>query len=1087
MLLLCLTGSAYAQGDNRRGVSTAAKECPNFVTEPADEDYGVKVFSGNGTNAGTITPESITQRGIVSCKSITSVADLAGEYVMTYKTLSSDSYDGGNAVTVAAVEGTDSVTISSFWDEDIIVKGRVDITAMTLYIPSQTIGYMSGYGYYDLAVSSLTGVPDRTAEITASISQEGTITFDSYWGTFINEGTYADYYFGYYYSTALEVPNATMSDEAYYSSGNVTTSYSVIVTQTAEETLSVKNFFNHGGTVKITLGIDSVPTIEKQAVYTNSRGYWCTYALTYADGYSGIASSSNPITGNAATDSRTVSWNAWNAACSYSGSMLWNGEYIVGSNIVTDFDISYPVLTQLAIEGDGTAESPYLVGSTDNWNNLARYMRSYNDSLTGKYVKITADIDFTGTDFKQLGYNRTEIFNGDLDGNGKTIKGITGTSYQAGFGGLVVTAGENSLIHDITVEGEVSSDYMFTGGVVGYLYGSLSNVTARVDVDANESYAAGIVGYAAVGSTLTSCVNEGTVTTYSPYAAGIVGRNMRDVTYVDCVNRGTVTYSGTGKSAHIGGIVSQAYCCTMERCVNEGVITVTNSGSGYAAGLIAYVSSSSSDTQGFALTDCYNTGNVTSSFMNSGLIATGTQYSTITMARCYNTGDITSSQTSNSANTYTTGLVGYYTPGSSYTDCYNTGKITSYGTNYTSGLLGYSKDGSSSTPTYISRCYNTGEVSSPAQYAAGIVSQTPAYTYIDSCFNTGDITGSYYIGGITGYISAANTSVTNCWNAGNVTASASRTGGIVGSVGYSIEISNCFNTGDITSTSATQGATLASSGYAIGGIAGFSAAKMTDVYNTGTITGVSRVGGIIGSSYRSQSVYTSLERAYSAGKINAPADTCGNIIGNSLINNGLVWNSNCHIADTYFLAENNAVADSLDRDSISTGLTHAQLASLDLGENWIAGDDYTYPLISSLADNDYAKAHAAAVIPAEGDSYSSITQGFNVGTPDGVVWTASPDVVEFNGNVVTFSATCQGTLTLTATAGDVSVSTCLDCDIDAGGVAAAQDGGNRYVVNERIYTLDGVQISSSSANPSAIYIIVKTFNDGSTCATKERR
>ena len=84
--------------------------------------------------------------------------------------------------------------------------------------------------------------------------------------------------------------------------------------------------------------------------------------------------------------------------------------------------------------------------------------------------------------------------------------------------------------------------------------------------------------------------------------------------------------------------------------------------------------------------------------------------------------------------------------------------------------------------------------------------------------------------------------IKNCVNYASVTAGATYCGGIVGYTSNTLEITECVNYGTITT--AANGA---------GGIAGGEAknggATYTNCYNYGTVIGVSKVGGIIGSSY----------------------------------------------------------------------------------------------------------------------------------------------------------------------------------------------------------------------------------------------
>ena len=1040
-----------------------------------------QIKSGNGCPTATVA-----QRG-GNVKSVSTIADLAGEYVMTYSTLLSSGVDGGNGATVAAIEGTDSISITDFWQSGAVVKAKVDLTAMTITIPNQVIGTSSSYGDYDIAYCTTSATADRTTELTGTISADGVITITSWWGIFFTDDTYSGYTYGLYYNTAMEPANSTMSYKVYSSGDTTEYSFNVIVEQIDDETVAVKNFYNYGKTVEVTVSVDTTAFIRSQNAYTHpSYGDFYTYSLVY-----NVSSSTSPLKSydefiecDKASDARTISWGAWNVLCFIDKTTYWTGEFIISGKIETTFDIQYPSPIALTLDGAGTADSPYTVSTPEEWNHLAKYIYNSQDPLTGKYVKIACDIDFTGDTIKPLGYRHTEQFNGDLDGNGKTIKGISAVSDNQYFAGLINTAGPDSYIHDLTVEGTVTLNYYYGAGVVAYLYGDMKNVVNKVDVDGY--YAAGLACYVGEGSSVTDCVNEGSITGTTLNLAGLVAFSLAGAYYENCYNRGAVTFNGSLSNTYTAGLISSAYPCTMINCGNEGAVTATG-GYGGGAGLIGYITSTSGSTDSFYIKNCYNAADVTVTYGAAGLIkSVGTTYPPVVMEDCYNTGNITSSHTSSSSGQYVAGLAGRYCRSSTYTNCWNSGKITAGNLSDVAGLFAYyGGTGSESNTTVIKNCYNTGDIECSSQYVGGIVAYTGTYTYIDSCYNTGNVTGKYYTGGITG-IMASSSSITNCWNAGDVTVTLNRAGGIVGSVQYSTEISNCFNVGDITTQSTSKGTTSSSSGYGIGGIVGVSAAAISNTYNAGTITGASRVGGIVGSSYKSSSAYPTIDRCYSIGTIAADADTCGNIMGSSVYN-GSVWASGSTISNTYYLEANDATTGSTTvRDTASAGLSYAQLASLNLGDSWTAGDDYTYPRIATIAGNDYALAYAAAVIPADGDSYASITGGFYLGAPDGVTWTASSEAVSIDGNAVTFNETFSGTLTMTATAGAVSVSTDLTCNVTtvgAGNIA----GDDLEVTDVTYYTPSGMRVASPSDDGSAIYIVVRTLSDGSTTVTKEAK
>ena len=1078
-------------------------------------------------NFDLITPaETVTGRTARSAraKAITSTADLDGDYVMTYKTLITSGYDGGCSVSVAAISGTDSVAISGIAGQDSIVNAKVDITNMTITIPSQVVAYNSTYGEVIIAYCTSSGTMDTSTEITGTISSDGTITISSWWGLYVASGDYAGGYFGLYYGTTLEPANATMSYDVYESGDTVTYTCGVIVEQTSTSTLSVKGFYNLGQTISIELRSDHSAEIPVQTVTTNSYGDWKCHAAVYGSSYSSISMGMTIIC-DVASDLRTISWGDWNLFIQYSTGLYYYTEILIGGTITTTADISYP--TAATLEGDGTQSSPYLIASAADWNTLAtEYMAIPGDSLTGKYVKLTADIDFTDTEIKALGYDGNTMFNGDLDGNGKTIKGISATLPSLYYGGLITQAYTESSIHDLTIEGTLETSFSYNGGVVGVTYGTVSNVTSKLTINhtsSKYSYVGGIIGYVYMGtvtgctfegtitssytysagiaayfyagtmsdcvnkgtvsgtsyvagitsiigySTITNCYNEGAVEGSTAYIGGVMAYSNRDMVVTGCYNTGTVTNTGTTTAGNTAGVM--AYCLngTFTDCYNTGTVSATSSSVGYLAGIVAYEYGYSSGTCVFVR--CYNTADITASYYTAGLIAYSSIYGYTTMTDCYNTGNITST-TANTSGSYTAGIAAYCNTKSTYTGCYNTGNITSPG-KYTGGIFGYYRGTyGSAARAYINNCFNYGNVTSSNGRVGGIISYATKYTHITGCGNTGDVSGTQYIGGIVGQLVGSKySSIHDSYNSGNITGDSTYVGGIVGYNSYRDTIDCCFNTGDVTA-----------SGYA-GGIEGYACGAMSNVYNTGNITAKTFVGGI-GGCAKSGS-YTKITTAYSTGTITASEQSFyGNILGTGT--NSTYWGSANSMSDTYYLTAN-GVDEGAESDTICTGLSYAELAKLDLGDDWTAGDNYTYPRLTTLADNDYAKAHAAAVIPADGDSYSSITQGFSVGTPDSVTWSASPAVVEFNGNTATFTESYSGELILTATCGDATATTTLTVNGVTVGISSIGSDTAREVVSEKFYTASGTQVAEPEDGARAIYIVVKTYDDGTTEAVKEIR
>ena len=180
------------------------------------------------------------------------------------------------------------------------------------------------------------------------------------------------------------------------------------------------------------------------------------------------------------------------------------------------------------------------------------------------------------------------------------------------------------------------------------------------------------------------------------------------------------------------------------------------------------------------------------------------------------------------------------------TDCSNYGEIT--GVSYTGGLVGLA------TGVQFSNCANGSKENKPnvsaARYLGGITGDAREMTSIDGCFNYGNILitdgDNAIIGGIAGNM--RDCSISNSANygtisiaEGNNTDSVVEVGGIVGWFSGE-QIDKCQNYSAINFDSSVKASQ-------IGGIAGITKGEtlvLTNLNNTGNISGTSYVAGIVG-------------------------------------------------------------------------------------------------------------------------------------------------------------------------------------------------------------------------------------------------
>lgn len=304
--------------------------------------------------------------------------------------------------------------------------------------------------------------------------------------------------------------------------------------------------------------------------------------------------------------------------------------------------------------GSGTEEDPYLISTAEGLYAFAKWYNENAEKLldneTNIYAKLTTDIDlnegFTFTESSYTGEGTPKKWTpiglididldsqlpylGEFDGNGHTISGLyisedNTTALAAGLFGYFA-----GYLHDVEIDNSyISSKSPCTGAFAGIVEGTIKNCTADAVVYSGASAGdlngtGGIVGNLN-GSTseVLNCVFSGSVKSDNhPYTGGIVGDNLYG--YVaGCTNHGKVTSSWD----KIGGIVGdnaipelrdepvEDKSSVIERCINTGSISGTNSGDGNYVGGIVGMSSWDWGSISYigAIRNCLNTGNVSGS------------------------------------------------------------------------------------------------------------------------------------------------------------------------------------------------------------------------------------------------------------------------------------------------------------------------------------------------------------------------------------------------------------------------------------------------------------------------------------------
>ncbi len=724
---------------------------------------------------------------------------------------------------------------------------------------------------------------------------------------------------------------------------------------------------------------------------------------------------------------------------------------------------------ELQLSGDGSKESPYLISNANEWLTFANYMTDCDESFAGQYVKVTADIDFTGVDFKPIG-NKATSLQADFDGAGHTVKGITYTPADT-YEGAFATVGADAVVHDLTVGGTITSAKSYTAGFVGAAYGTFRNCVNAINVTSTATYSAGFVANAYGTAKFEDCINQGNVSSSNTYIGGFASNVVKGASFLRCANVGSV--SNTGSGSYTAGFAANSTAANYIGVYNIGEINITNPDKvQYVGGLIGKLTGGTADV--VTMTNCYNTADIEATGVIAGLFGTTSSANFILhMDSCYNTGNIHSVTSTSIKSGAAGGIAGFFPSNSTYANCWNSGNVTSDKNQYAGGLVAKnSSSGTATRLTTIKNCHNTGNVVANGSHGAGIAAYIADYTTIDSCYNTGNVSGSNRIAGLVAVPVGAHDVISNCYNSGDVTAATTRAGGLQSYGVATATFTNCFNTGSISSQSTTSG-TAETAGAYIGGLAGTSGATFIRCYNAGKVNGVTNVGGLSGATSAGK---TAFRNCYNAGEVVAPDNACGGIIGvdpTATTN----WKDGNACDSTYYVTDYGTYSYTL-----GTAVTTLELCSTDLGEGYTILGDYTLPVLNGFANCDVAKLYAAAVAVQPGDVYANVTKGFNVGTEGGVAWTATPaSAATIKGNNVLFESPYTGELTLTANLGELTRTLTLNCE---GAISTGVDNvtATKQVQSVTYYNTAG----QASTKPfPGVNIAVTRYTDGTTSTTKQ--
>lgn len=257
----------------------------------------------------------------------------------------------------------------------------------------------------------------------------------------------------------------------------------------------------------------------------------------------------------------------------------------VGNSVLT---VSYEGKTATAditvqdlFDGNGTAESPYLVNNASDLKMVADMTNNTaaNNCYGHASYKQTADIDLSEyTNWTPIGVyiNSNSVFNGSYNGDYYKISNLN-VNYDklyTGLFGRINSASQNAVVKNLSVSGEVSGTKGCVGGIIGETgYGATIENCDFTGTVRGLTLVGGITGKIQCGATITNCYANADITATSGDAGGIVGGILVGANnYSTDAKISNSYFAGKVSGTGIGGICGLQTIQTTKDCK----ITYTN-------------------------------------------------------------------------------------------------------------------------------------------------------------------------------------------------------------------------------------------------------------------------------------------------------------------------------------------------------------------------------------------------------------------------------------------------------------------------------------------------------------------------------
>lgn len=214
--------------------------------------------------------------------------------------------------------------------------------------------------------------------------------------------------------------------------------------------------------------------------------------------------------------------------------------------------------------GHGTALDPYLITSSNDWNELADGVNEFHHSYSGVYFRQTADINVSETN--AIGTITNYPFSGNYDGDGKTLVINFNIRYQSEQAPFRYVNG--ATLSNIVVSGNNTTEKKHSSCLIGQVGGTGTTTVTNCRVSAGLTWqndpskgSGSLVGDVLSGATLVmeGCLFDGAV--HSPtggnHFGGLVYASTgANVTLTNCFFKPSAItgFSGNNLSPLVEGI-----------------------------------------------------------------------------------------------------------------------------------------------------------------------------------------------------------------------------------------------------------------------------------------------------------------------------------------------------------------------------------------------------------------------------------------------------------------------------------------------------------------------------------------------------